>query len=341
LSALLSVRNLVTTFRTDAGVIRAVDGVSFEVARGSTLGIVGESGSGKTVSALSILRLLPTPPANIESGEVLYGGQNLLTLEERDMRAIRGRKISMVFQEPMTSLNPVYTAGHQIAEVIRLHQKASSAEAKKRAIDMLHLVGIASPSARFDAFPHELSAGMRQRVMIAMALACEPELLIADEPTTALDVTIQAQILDLLRNLQAKMKMSILFISHDLGVVAEFAQHIVVMYAGTVVEEGTVRDVLTRPRHPYTEALLRSIAALGEGHAKGADDRLARLPAIPGTVPDLGHLPPGCRFATRCSYVAPKCKEAEPALCEVDADIIPRADGQRSRCYFADKVGAS
>jgi len=339
LSALLSVRNLVTSFRTDAGLIRAVDGVSFDVPRGVTLGIVGESGCGKTVSALSILRLLPIPPANIESGEVLYDGKNLLALHERDMRAIRGRKISMIFQEPMTSLNPVYSAGHQIAEVIRLHQKASAAEAKKRTIAMLHLVGIASPEARFDAFPHEMSAGMRQRVMIAMALACEPELLIADEPTTALDVTIQAQILDLLRNLQEKMKMSILFITHDLGVVAEFAQQLVVMYAGQVVEVGAVKDVLSRPRHPYTEGLLRSIAAFGTG--KGTDDRLARLPAIPGAVPDLARLPGGCRFAPRCSYAEPKCKESEPALTAVDGDIIPRAEDQRSRCFFADKVGTS
>ena len=341
MSALLSVRNLVTSFRTDDGVVRVVDGVSFDVTRGSTLGIVGESGSGKTMSALSILRLVPSPAGRVESGEILYDGKNLLTLDERDMRAIRGRKISMIFQEPMTSLNPVYTAGHQIAEVIRLHQKASATEAKKRTIEMLRTVGIASPEARFDAFPHELSAGMRQRVMIAMALACEPELLIADEPTTALDVTIQAQILDLLRNLQSKMKMSIVFITHDLGVVAEFAQQLVVMYAGRVVEEGAVKDVLRRPRHPYTEGLLRSVAALESGRPKGSDERLARLPTLPGTVPDGAHLPAGCRFAPRCSYVEQKCGESEPSLDEVDADIIPRADRQRSRCFFVAKMGAS
>ena len=341
MSALLSVRNLVTSFRTDDGVVRVVDGVSFDVDRGTTLGIVGESGCGKTVSALSILRLLPSPPAQIESGEILYDGKNLVTLDEREMRAIRGRKISMVFQEPMTSLNPVYTAGHQIAEVIRLHQKASAAEAKKRTIEMLRTVGIASPEARFDAFPHELSAGMRQRVMIAMALACEPELLIADEPTTALDVTIQAQILDLLRNLQDKMKMSIIFITHDLGVVAEFAQQLVVMYAGRVVEEGAVKDVMARPRHPYTEGLLRSVAALDMGRSKGADDRRARLPTLPGAVPELAHLLRGCRFAPRCSYAEAKCSESEPSLDEVDASIIPRSDRQRSRCFFVDKMRAS
>jgi oligopeptide/dipeptide ABC transporter ATP-binding protein len=265
----------------------------------------------------------------------------LLKLEERDMRAVRGRKISMIFQEPMTSLNPVYSAGHQIAEVLRLHQKASAAQARKRTIEMLRMVGIASPEARFDAFPHELSAGMRQRVMIAMALACEPELLIADEPTTALDVTIQAQILDLLRNLQDKMKMSIIFITHDLGVVAEFAQQLVVMYAGKVVEQGAVSEVLTRPKHPYTEGLLRSLVELGKGRAQGSDDRGARLPTIPGSVPDLARLPSGCRFAARCSYVQPKCKESEPPLAEMDAAIIPRADERRSRCFFADKVGGS
>jgi oligopeptide/dipeptide ABC transporter ATP-binding protein len=287
------------------------------------------------------LRLVPSPPGIIESGEVLYGGQDLLKIDERSLRAIRGRKIAMVFQEPMTSLNPVYSAGHQIAEVIRLHQRASAVEAKKRAIEMLHMVGIASPAARFDAYPHEMSAGMRQRVMIAMALACEPELLIADEPTTALDVTIQAQILDLLRNLQEKMKMTIIFITHDLGVVAEFAQQLVVMYAGKVVEQGTVSDVLTRPRHPYTEGLLRSIAALGAARGKSANDRLARLPTIPGSVPDLARLPAGCRFAARCSYAETKCKESEPPLAELDGEIIPRADSRRSRCFFADKVGAT
>ncbi|MET0595761.1 MAG: ABC transporter ATP-binding protein [Polyangiaceae bacterium] len=336
MSALLSVRNLVTTFRTQAGVIRAVDGVSFDVPRGRTLGVVGESGSGKTVSSLSILRLVPTPNGAIESGEIVLEGQDLLKLDEREMCAVRGRKISMIFQEPMTSLNPVYTVGDQIAEVLRLHGKAERREAKARTIEMLHTVGIASPKERFDAFPHELSAGMRQRVMIAMALACEPALLIADEPTTALDVTVQAQILDLLRHLQEKMKMSIVFISHDLGVVGEFADDLVVMYAGQVVEQGPVSDVLARPRHPYTEALLRSIVPFGTGRPD-AYDRRARLPTIPGAVPDLTNLPKGCRFADRCGYVDSKCRESEPPLARVAGDV----EARRSRCYFSDKVGAA
>jgi oligopeptide/dipeptide ABC transporter ATP-binding protein len=335
---LLSVRNLVTSFRTDAGVVRAVDGVSFDVTGGTTLGIVGESGSGKTVTSLSILRLVQ-PPGFIESGEILYGGQDLLKLDERDMRAIRGRKISMIFQEPMTSLNPVYTAGHQIAEVFRIHQKVSGAEAKTRTIEMLRRVGIASPDTRFDSFPHEMSAGMRQRVMIAMALACEPELLIADEPTTALDVTIQAQILDLLRASQEKSKMSIIFVTHDLGVVAEFAQELVVMYAGKVVEQGGVSDVLARPKHPYTEGLLRSVATLGSGR-RGADNPLSRLPTIPGAAPDRTALLKGCRFAERCSYVEAKCSASEPPLSEVEVDGLRIARERRTRCFFADRVGA-
>jgi peptide/nickel transport system ATP-binding protein len=335
---LLSVRNLVTSFRMDAGVIRAVDGVSFDVARGTTLGIVGESGSGKTVTALSILRLVDAP-GFIESGEVFYGDKDLLKLEEREMRAIRGRKISMIFQEPMTSLNPVYSAGHQIAEVFRLHQGSSGADAKKRAIEMLDRVGIASPRARFDAFPHEMSAGMRQRVMIAMALACEPELLIADEPTTALDVTIQAQILDLLRNLQDKTKMSIVFVTHDLGVVAEFAQDLAVMYAGKVVEQGGVSDVLARPKHPYTEGLLRSVTALASGR-RGTDHPSNRLPTIPGAVPDRRLRFDGCRFVDRCSYVEAKCRASEPPLLEVEVDGLRIARERRTRCYFSERVGA-
>jgi len=335
-STLLAVRNLVTSFRTDAGVIRAVDGVSFDVPKGSTVGIVGESGCGKSVTSLSIMRLIPTPPGRIESGEVMFNEKDVLKLSEREMRAMRGRKISMIFQEPMTSLNPVYTVGSQIIEVITLHQKVSRGEARKRAIDMLQLVGIASPEMRIDSYPHQLSGGMRQRVMIAMALSCEPELLIADEPTTALDVTIQAQILDLLRRLQEKMKMSVIIITHDLGVVSEFAQHMVVMYAGRVVEQGPVGDLFARPKHPYTEGLLRSIPPLGQSRARGGSDRPPRLPTIQGMLPDLLHLPPGCRFEDRCSYAERRCSEAEPDLLPVDG-----ANGadRRSRCFFVEKVG--
>jgi oligopeptide transport system ATP-binding protein len=340
LSALLSVRNLVTSFRTDAGVIRAVDGVSFDVKRGRTLGLVGESGSGKTMSSLSILRLVPEPDCIIESGQILYDGQDLLQLGEREMRAIRGRRISMVFQEAMTALNPVYSVGHQITEVLKIHHKASGKEAKDRAIEMLRKVEISAPEHRYAAFPHELSAGMRQRVMIAMALACEPELLIADEPTTALDVTIQAQVLDVLRNLQETMKMSILFISHDLGVIAEFAQEMVVMYAGQVVEQGAVADVLTRPKHPYTEALLKSVKALANG--KGPKDQPgARLPTLAGAAPDRARPTSGCRFAERCPYVDSKCRASEPPLVEVEIDGLGIAVGRYSRCFFADKVSTS
>jgi oligopeptide/dipeptide ABC transporter ATP-binding protein len=340
LSALLSVQNLVTSFRTHAGVIRAVDGVSFDLKRGRTLGLVGESGSGKTVSSLSILRLVPEPDGVIESGQILYDGKDLLQLGEREMRAIRGRRISMVFQEAMTALNPVYSVGHQITEVLKLHHKAKGSEAKDRAIDMLRKVGIAAPEMRYAAFAHELSAGMRQRVMIAMALACEPELLIADEPTTALDVTIQAQILDLLRNLQETMKMSILFISHDLGVIAEFAHEMVVMYAGQVVEQGAVADVLTRPKHPYTEALLRSVSALANGKAPEGGERGGRLPTLPGAARSLARPPIGCRFAERCGYVEPKCRASEPPLDEVEIDGLRIAQERRSRCFLADKVSA-
>jgi peptide/nickel transport system ATP-binding protein len=332
---LLAVRNLVTSFRTDAGVLRAVDGVSFDVPKGSTVGIVGESGCGKSVTSLSIMRLIPSPPGSIESGEVLFNGQDVLKLTEREMRSMRGRKISMIFQEPMTSLNPVYTVGSQIIEVIRLHQKVSRSEARKRAVEMLHLVGIASPETRVDSYPHQLSGGMRQRVMIAMALACEPELLIADEPTTALDVTIQAQILDLLRRLQEKMKMSVILITHDLGVVAEFAQQMVVMYAGRVVEEGSVAELFAHPKHPYTEGLLHSIPPLGKSRT-GGGDRPARLPTIKGMLPDLLHLPKGCRFEDRCSYAEDRCRESEPDIVSVDA---ANDAGRRSRCFFTDKVG--
>jgi peptide/nickel transport system ATP-binding protein len=328
-SPLLSVRDLVTAFRTDGGWIRAVDGVSFDVPEGGTVGIVGESGCGKSVTSLSIMRLVPTPPGRIESGQIDYRGKNLLALSEKEMRALRGHKISMIFQEPMTSLNPVYTVGDQIVEVVRLHKPSSRRDARARAIEMLGLVGIPSPETRVDAYPHQLSGGMRQRVMIAMALACEPDLLIADEPTTALDVTIQAQILDLLARLQKKLGMSVVLITHDLGVVAEFAQQIVVMYAGRVVERGAVADVFARPKHPYTRGLLRSVPPLGQ--PRGDASRPKRLPTIEGVVPDLAKLPPGCRFEERCSDRDARCKTEEPPL-------APIGDERLSRCFFADRL---
>jgi oligopeptide/dipeptide ABC transporter ATP-binding protein len=332
---LLAVRNLVTSFRTDAGTVRAVDGVSFDVPQGGSVGLVGESGCGKSVTSLSIMRLVQGPAGKIESGEVLYEGRDVLGISEREMRSLRGRKISMVFQEPMTSLNPVYTVGSQIREVVRLHQKVSRREAREKTVEMLRLVGIAAPEERAAAYPHQLSGGMRQRVMIAMALACEPALLIADEPTTALDVTIQAQILDLLRRLQDKMHMSIILITHDLGVVAEFAQHMVVMYAGRVVEQGPVAELFAKPRHPYTEGLLKSIPIPGQGRSRrDRTDERVRLPTIAGTLPDPMRLPRGCKFEERCSYREAKCKEAEP-------ELLPVGDKRTSRCFFAEKVGAA
>ena len=335
---LLSVRDLVTTFLTDRSAIRAVDGVSFDVAEGATVGLVGESGCGKSVTSLSILRLVPEPPGKIESGAIVFRDRNLLALSEKEMRAVRGDQISMIFQEPMTSLNPVYTVGAQIVEAIRLHRKVSRADAHARAVQMLKLVGIPAAEDTAHAYPHELSGGMRQRVMIAMALSCEPKLLVADEPTTALDVTIQAQILELLKKLQAELGMSVLLITHDLGIVAEYASQVLVMYAGKIVESAPVKDLFARPRHPYTLGLLESIPqprteiaaqAAGEGGTK----KRVRLRAIEGMVPDLGHLPPGCRYQDRCPMVIPKCAAEEPPL-------LPLDDGSRAaRCWRASEVG--
>jgi peptide/nickel transport system ATP-binding protein len=342
---LLRVRDLVTSFRTEHGVLRAVDEVSFEVPEGGTVGIVGESGCGKSVTALSILRLIPHPQGVIERGSVELRGKDILRLSEREMQDIRGNEISMIFQEPMTSLNPVYTVGWQIVEAIRLHQKKSRREARARAIEMLRLVGIPAPETNVDAYPHQLSGGMRQRVMIAMALACEPSLLIADEPTTALDVTIQAQILELIANLREKLGMGIVLITHDLGVVAEVATHVVVMYAGRVVERAPVASLFQHPRHPYTRGLLRSLpsfepssawddTATAQG-ATGAPSarRRARLPVIEGIVPDLMALPPGCRFADRCPLVVDACRSAEPGLEPIGGDPQHLA-----RCVRAEEV---
>ena len=303
---LLEVKNLKTRFRTDDGAFNAVDDVSFSVKKGQTLGIVGESGCGKSVTSLSVMRLIQKP-GSIEGGEVLFKGQDLRFVSEEKMRTIRGNEMAMIFQEPMTSLNPVYTIGDQIEEAILLHQKnLSKAQAREKAIDMLRVVGIPAPEKRFHEFPHQLSGGMRQRVMIAMAISCNPELLIADEPTTALDVTIQAQILDLMRKLQKDFGAGMILITHDLGVVAEMCNEVAVMYAGRVVEFGTVEDIFYRPKHPYTRGLLDSIPHFETGH------RLTELKTIKGMVPSLYILPKGCRFAERCPYAQDDCRNSYP-----------------------------
>jgi peptide/nickel transport system ATP-binding protein len=322
---LLEIRGLVTEFRTEHGVVRAVDQVSFEIPRGKTLGVVGESGCGKSVTALSVMRLIPSPPGRIAAGSIKYAGQDLLTLDEPAMRAIRGNQISMIFQEPMTSLNPVFTAGDQVAEAVRLHQGKRKREALEVAVEMFRLVGIPSPEERIKAYPHQLSGGMRQRVMIAMALACRPDLLIADEPTTALDVTIQAQILELLKKLQGELGMSIQLITHDLGVVAETCDEVVVMYAGRVVERAATDELFARPRHQYTAGLLRSVPTYTPGGQAARDGELGRLREIPGMVPALHRLPVGCKFQDRCPAVEDDCRASEPPLVQLGASMV--------RCY--------
>jgi peptide/nickel transport system ATP-binding protein len=307
---LLEIRGLKTRFSTEEGQFLAADDVSFSVQPGQTLGLVGESGCGKSVTALSILRLVPQPHGEIVGGDIRFRGQSLLALSESEMRAVRGNKISMVFQEPMTSLNPVFTVGEQIAEAVRLHQGLDRRAARQRAIEMLGKVGIAAPAERVDAYPHQLSGGMRQRVMIAIALACNPDLLIADEPTTALDVTIQAQILELIRSLQRERQMAVLLITHDLGVVAETCDAVVVMYAGKVVEHAPVREFFARPAHPYSAGLLRCMPTLEEA----AQGKQRPLRAIPGAVPSLGDLPAGCRFRARCDRPVEVCARIDPAL---------------------------
>jgi len=322
---ILQVENLRTWFKTDSGLARAVDGVSFHVNPGETLGIVGESGSGKSVTSLSIMRLIPQPPGQIQpDSRILFRNhagemEDLAKAPERRMREIRGNDIAMIFQEPMTSLNPVFKVGDQIVESLRLHQNLNKRDARDRAIEMLQLVGIPIPHQRVDEYPHQLSGGMRQRVMIAMALACNPKLLIADEPTTALDVTIQAQILELLNRLQEELGMSIILITHDLGVVAETCDRVIVMYAGQVFEEGPVDDVFHDPQNPYTEGLLRSMPRLGE--------EVERLAVIPGVVPSPTNWPAGCRFRDRCPYGWEKTEREEPPL----FDIGP---GRRNKCWL-------
>jgi peptide/nickel transport system ATP-binding protein len=308
---LLKIRNLHTYFYTDDGVAKAVDGVDLELVEGGTLGVVGESGCGKSVTALSIMRLIPDPPGKIMQGKIVFGGKDLLALSEAEMRKIRGRSISMIFQEPMTSLNPVFQIGDQISEVLTLHEGLSKREAWNRSIEMLKMVGIPAAERRVTEYPHQMSGGMRQRAMIAMALACSPKLMIADEPTTALDVTIQAQILELINRLQREKGMSVILITHNLGVIADTAQMVAVMYAGRVVEYTDVRTLFATPQHPYTQGLLKSIPRLDQDHAKKG-----KLEAIPGLVPSLLDLPPGCKFSNRCKYVFEKCGQ-EPPLEEV------------------------
>jgi peptide/nickel transport system ATP-binding protein len=310
---LLSVTNLKTHFFADEGVVRAVDGVSLHIDKGETLGVVGESGCGKSVTALSIMRLIPQPPGRIVEGEIRYEGRNLLELSPAQMRKVRGKEISMVFQEPMTSLNPVFTCGEQIAEAVRLHEGLGRREAMDKTVEMLKIVHIPNPERRVKEYPHQLSGGMRQRVMIAMALSCSPKLLIADEPTTALDVTIQAQILDLLNELKARLGMAVMLITHDMGVIAETAQRVVVMYAALVAEEAPVHELFKEPLHPYTQGLLRSIPRIDL-----AATQRRRLETIAGVVPTIrGDVPPGCRFAPRCPYVKTVCTEKDPVLKEV------------------------
>jgi peptide/nickel transport system ATP-binding protein len=320
---LLDIRGLKTWFKTDDGMVRAVDGVSMHINRGETLAVVGESGSGKTVTARSVLKLIDMPPGRFEAGQILWQGRDLVPLAARAMDAIRGHEIGMVFQEPMTSLNPVYTVGRQIAESVRAHGSVSAKTARETAIEMLRLVQIPNPGKRVDDYPHQFSGGMRQRVMIAMALACKPQLLIADEPTTALDVTIQAQILELLAEMKGRLGMAIMLITHAMGVVAENAQRVVVMYAGVVVEEASVGALFANPKHPYTQGLIRSIPRV-DAHAQGRQ----RLEQIPGSVPNLLDLPPGCRFSSRCQYVTDACRGVEPALRLV-------GDDHKAACIYA------
>ncbi|MCY3832531.1 MAG: ABC transporter ATP-binding protein [Chloroflexi bacterium] len=321
---LLRVRDLKTHFRTEQGAIRAVDGIDFDIERGETFGIVGESGCGKSVTAYSIMQLIERPKGELVSGSIEYlgeGGRRIdiaaLDPNGADMRNLRGNEIGMIFQEPMTSLNPIYSIGNQIIEAIVLHQRVSKIEARKRAIELLDRVGLSDPASQIDDYPHQLSGGMRQRVMIAMALSCNPRLLIADEPTTALDVTVEAQILDLMRDLQAEFEMSIMLITHNLGVIAEMCDRVMVMYLGKVIEEGSVTDIFYNPRHPYTRGLLASIPHIGLS---------ARLTPIEGAVPMMQDLPPGCHFAPRCPHAM--------AMCEDDPPMFYPSESQRASCWL-------
>lgn len=320
---LLTVQNLKTHFFTNNGVVRSVDGVSFQVNEGETIGIVGESGSGKSVTALSIMNLLPYKVGNIVEGSILFENTDLVQIKEKEMRKIRGNDIAMIFQEPMTSLNPSYTIGNQIGEAILLHKKVSRKEARKRSIELLNQVGIPNAERMVDEFPHKLSGGMRQRAMIAIALACDPKLIIADEPTTALDVTIQAQILELIQKLKKESNTSILIITHDLAVVSEICDRVIVMYAGRVVEEADVRTMFTSASHPYTKGLIESIPSI--------DSEVEWLKTIKGNIPIPSEMPKGCKFAPRCNHAIDRCKTEEP-------DLVDIGNGQKSRCFIAKEV---
>ncbi|MGQ0793752.1 MAG: ABC transporter ATP-binding protein [Deltaproteobacteria bacterium] len=320
---IIQIRDLRISFGSDGRRLEAVGGVSISVPEKSTVGIVGESGCGKTITALSIMRLIPEPPGKIDGGEIIFDGIDLLKLSERDMRAVRGNRVSMIFQEPVSSLNPVFSIGEQIGEAIRTHLKVSRREERDRVVELLRLVKIPTPEKRLASYPHELSGGMCQRVMIAMALACNPELLIADEPTTALDVTIQAGILELIEEIKQKIGMSVLLITHDLGIIAEVTEQVYVMYAGKVVEHAPTKRLFGNPRHPYTAGLMNSIPSLHQ--------RKTRLSAIPGMVPSLGSFPAGCRFQDRCALVIDRCRVSEPPLIEIEA-------GHSSACFRVEAV---
>jgi oligopeptide/dipeptide ABC transporter ATP-binding protein len=323
MATLLEVRDLRTSFLTSAGVVRAVDGVSWDVAEGETVALVGESGCGKSVSALSIMRLVAEPAGRIEGGEILYKGRDLLKLPEAEMQHVRGREIAMVFQEPMTSLNPVLTIGRQLTEGLEIHLQMKPPEARARAVELLGMVGIPDPERRLAQYPHHFSGGMRQRMMIAMALACNPSLILADEPTTALDVTIQAQILELMRDLSRRLGVAMLIITHNLGVVARYADRVNVMYAGRIIEQADAREIYANPRHPYTLGLLRSVPRLDE-------PRRARLDPIQGQPPDLTRLPPGCAFSPRCAYRVERCVQTPP--------LESVSEGHRAACWEAARL---
>ncbi len=327
MATLLEVKDLKTHFFTMDGVVKAVDGVSYDIEEGETLGLVGESGCGKSVSALSVMRLIPNPPGEIVSGEILLDGEDILKVDMDDMRNIRGAKISMVFQEPMTSLNPVLTVERQLTETLQLHMGMSKEEAQNEGVNLLTRVGIPDPETRIKQYPHQFSGGMRQRVMIAMALSCNPRLIIADEPTTALDVTIQAQILDLMKSLTTEFGVALIVITHNLGVVARYADRVNIMYAGKVIERGDAREIYANPRHPYTVGLLRSVPRLDL-------PRRAKLDPIEGQPPDLIHLPGGCSFAPRCKWAVDKCKTDIPELTEA-------GEGHLSACWRAEDLGPS